>query len=144
MYSKQKYIYSYDGRPNYNIVRDYNKSQGTTHPSDLSYQIIRDYNIRYLNIQNSSPRPIGVAITNYKDGPTPPIRFSLEGGEIKHLGINSIGGPVQVLWLLDLQTKKPVSTPHTIQTNGNSLVLRDGLNKWFVSVFNYPSFSAAH
>ena len=32
----------------YNTVRDYNITQGVTHPSDLTTQIIRDYNIRYI------------------------------------------------------------------------------------------------
>ena len=144
MYPSKKHILSSNGTPLHNIVRDYDKAQGTTHPTDLSYQIIRDYNVRYLNIQNSSPRPIGIAITNYCDGPVPPIRFSLAGGEIKHLGVNSRGGPTQAVWIIDLQTKKPVGTPYPIQSKGNALVLRDGLNKWWIQTFAYPSSSPAH
>lgn len=124
--------------PKYNIVRDYNKAQGVYHPSDLSTQILRDYHIRYMSVQNSSPRPIGIAITNYADGPIPPIRFSLAGGEIKHIGINSRGGPSQTVWIIDLQTEKPVGTPHTIRSNQNAIVLRDGINKWWVDSFYFP------
>jgi len=134
----------YTSQPYHNIVRDYDKAQGTTHPSDLSYQILRDYNIRYVNIQNSSTRPIGVAIQTYLSGPTPEVLFSLAGGEIKHLGINSQGGPPQFIWLLDLQTGLPVANPSPLRSNGNAFVLRDGLNKWWVSVYKFPSYAASH
>ncbi len=128
--------------PVHNIVRDYNKAQGTTHPTDLSYQIIRDTGLRYVNVQNSSVRPIGCAITTYSSGPTPPILFSLGPGEIKHIGINSHGGPPQFIWILDLQTKLLVGEITMIRSNSNSLVLRDGLNKWYVHFFA-SSFSAS-
>jgi hypothetical protein len=128
---------------NYNIVRDYDKVQGTTHPSDLSYQIIRDYNLRYVTIENSSTRPIGIAINTYGTGPVPPILFTLVGGEIKHLGVNDHGGPMQFIWMLDLQTKQPVGSPAPLRSNSNQFVLRDGLNKWFVHYFGRPSYSAA-
>lgn len=127
----------------YNLVRDYDKAQGTTHPSDLSYQIIRDYNLRYITIENSSVRPIGVAIKTYASGPVPPILFTLVGGEIKHLGINEHGGPMQYVWLLDIETKNPIGTPSAIRSNSNQLVLRDGINKWFIQYFYRPSYSAA-
>jgi len=129
---------------NYNIVRDYNKLQGTTHPSDLAYQIIRDYHNRYVTVENSSPRPIGVGITSYCTGPVPPILFTLAGGEIRHLAINTRGGPMQYMWILDLQTKKSVSNSYPFRTDGNQFVLRDGLNKWFVQTFKRASYSAAH
>lgn len=128
--------------PVHNIVRDYNKAQGTTHPTDLSYQIIRDTGLRYVNVQNSSVRGIGCAVTTYSSGPTPPILFTLGPGEIKHLGINSQGGPPQFLWLLDLQTKLPVGENVILKSNSNDFVLRDGLNKWYVQTF-ISSYSAA-
>lgn len=128
---------------NYNIVRDYDKAQGTTHPADLSYQIIRDYGLRYVTVQNSSTRPIGIAITTYANGPVPPILFSLVGGEIKHLGVNDHGGPMQFIWMLDLQTKQPVGSPAPMRSNANDFVLRDGLNKWFVHYFRRATYAAA-
>lgn len=132
----------YTSQPKYSILRDYNKAQGTTHPSDLSYSIPRNINIRYITVENSSPRPIGIAITPYLSGPIPDISFSLVGGEIKHLGINPQGGPPQYIWILDLNSKKPVSSPTLIRSNSNSLVLRDGMNKWFIQFYIRPSYSA--
>ena len=60
-----------------NYVRDYNKAQGTVNPTDLSYQIIRDINLRYITVQNSSLNPAGISITPYISGPTPKILFTL-------------------------------------------------------------------
>ena len=134
----------YSNFGNYNIVRDYNKVQGTTHPSDLSYQIIRDYHVRQISIQNSDFRPIGCAITTYMNGPTPPILFTLAGGEIKTLAINPhTNGPPQWLWLLNTETKQPVGPPSILQNNSNTFVIRQGLNKTFVHNFSFPSYSAA-
>jgi len=133
----------YTSHAKHNIVRDYDKSQGTTHPADLSYQIIRDYNIRYITVENSSPRPVGYAITNYLSGPIPDITRIIDGGEIHHLGINSHGSTPQHIWLLDPNTKKPVGTPTCIRSNSNQLVLRDGVNKWFIHFFKRASYSPA-
>ena len=127
-----------------NIVRDYNKVQGTTHPTDLSYQIIRDINLRYITVQNSSVRPIAFAITTYLNGPTPPILSTLTAGEIKHLGINTHGGPPQYIWLLGVQTTLPTGPPALIRSDANDLVVRDGLNMQWVQFFVRPSYSAAH
>jgi len=134
----------YSSQPRHNIIRDYDKTQGTTHPSDLAYQILRDYHVRYITIQNSSTRPIGVAITTYISGPTPEVLFSLSGGEIKHLGINSHGGPPQFIWILDLQTGLSVSSPTALKSDSNAFVLRDGINKWWVNFYSFPSYAAAH
>lgn len=127
----------------YNIVRDWEKSQGVTHPTDLSTQIIRDYNIRYITVENSSPFPIGVAITSYLTGPVPNILFTLGSGEIKHLGINTQGGPTQYLWILDLESKKVVNEPSCLERISNSFVLRHGMNKWFVQNFSRPSYASS-
>ena len=136
--------HAYSNEPLHNIVRDYNLDQGTTHPSDLSYQILRDYNVRYITVQNSSNRPIGVSITPYISGPTPEIGFILEGGEIKHLGINCHGGPVQYIWMIDIQTLKPVGAPTWLRSDANDFVLRDGVTKCFISFFKRPSYAASH
>ena len=127
----------------YNIVRDFDKVQGTTHPTDLSYQIRRDIGVRYITVENSSPYPIGVAIMPYMSGETPRINFILERGEIRHLGINSHGGPPQFIWLLDVNTKLPVGESTMTQRNSNSFVIRQGLNKYFIQLFQRPSYRAA-
>jgi hypothetical protein len=49
----------------FNHVRDYNKLQGMTHPSDIHIQTSRDINHRYITVENSGRRPIGVAIRTY-------------------------------------------------------------------------------
>ena len=134
----------YSSFPTQNIVRDYDKSQGTTHPTDLSYQIIRDYNLRYITVQNSSPRPVAFAITTYLNGPTPPILATLAGGEIKHLGINTQGGPPQYIWLLGVQTSLPTGPPTPLRSDANDFVIRDGMNMQWVQAFVRPSFSAGH
>jgi hypothetical protein len=133
----------YTSLPKHSRVVDYNKIQGTTHPTDLHVQIIRDYNVRHVSIENSSTRPIGIAVTTYVSGPTPPILHSLAPSEIKHLGINSQGGPPQYLWILDLDTKKVVGKPSILRRDANSFVLRDGVNKWWVQFFKFPSVAAA-
>jgi len=128
-----------------NQVRDYNVSQGTTHPSDLTHQILRDYNIRYVTVENSSPNnPVGVAITASKSVfQTPPISFSLAPGEIRHIGINSIGSPMQFIHILSLETGKHIGDPFAFRTDSNQFVLRDGINKWHVQPFKRPSYRAA-
>jgi len=133
----------YTAQPNFNIVRDFNKAQGTTHPTDLAYQIPRDIGLRYISVQNSSIRPISIAITPYISGPTPPILTTLYSSEIKHIGINTHGGPPQFIWLLDPQTGMIVGEPTIIRSNANDLVLRDGVNKWWVHFFAHPSYAAA-
>ncbi len=133
----------YSSWGNYNSVSDYDKLQGTTNPADLAYQIPRDIGARYITVENSGLRPIKVAITTYVYGETPPALFTLHAGEIKHLGINSHGSTPQYIWILGYETGEPVSQPTLIRSNSNQLVLRDGINKWFVHFFHRPSFSAA-
>jgi len=125
-----------------NTVRDYNVLQGMTHPSNL--QILRDYGIRYVTIENSSTEPIGISITNSGLADrTPPINFSLAGGEVRHIGINSFGGPMQFIHIIDLKTRRRVADPYAFRTDSNQFVLRNGINKWFVQPFKRPSYSAA-
>jgi len=113
--------------------------QGIRHPGDLGQQIRRDINVRYISLNNSSRRPIGVAINNYMcpmDGEGPvDILFIMQGGETRHLSINPIGGPAQFITLLDPSTKRVVGGPDILSTPSNSFVLRDGLNKWYVQKF---------
>ena len=119
-----------------NIVRDYNKLQGTYNPADLSYQIIRDINHRYVTIENSGEERIGVSIVPYIYGKTPCIKFVLFPGEIKHLGINPQGSADQFIWLLNPTTGLPVGDASILARNSNQFVLRNGLNNWFVHRFH--------
>jgi hypothetical protein len=106
----------------------------------------RDINFRYIAIENSSYREIGCAISerglefSVDRYPPPEINFILKGREIRHLGINNQGGPDQWLWLIDPVSKKPVGTPRILARHSNSFVLRDGLNKWFITYFKRASF----
>jgi hypothetical protein len=129
----------------YNTVRDYNITQGVTHPSDLTTQIIRDYNIRYITVQNSSEHtPVGIAVTNsfYMD-PVPPIKFSLAPGEVRHLGVNTIGEQMQYIHILNLRNGKYLGDPSPLVSNANDFVLREGINKWFIQTFRHGSFCAS-
>ena len=127
-----------------NQVRDYNIAQGTSHPSDLTHQIIRDYNIRYVTVENSSVEPIGVAITDSQlQNQTPPINFTLAGGEIRHIGINTIGGPMQFIHTIDLSSHRHVADPYPFRTDANQFVLRHGIAKWFIQAFKRSSYRAS-
>src|ERR1700758_3116610 len=97
-----------------NPVRDYNIAQGVSHPADLSVQIIRDYNIRYVTVENSSTTTsVGVSIVeSFNKTPVPPIKFLLVPGEIRHVGINTIGEQMQYLHILDLKTGLHIGEPY--------------------------------
>lgn len=147
-----------------NVTRDYNIAQGVSNPADLSTRPPRDINLRYVTVENSSPeKPVGIAITDahYRGVPDPnannvlftplgpvnfkppPIKFSLAPGEIRHLGINTIGSPMQFIHILDLSTKAYLGDPCPFRTDANQFVLREGINKWFVQGFHRPSYAAA-
>jgi hypothetical protein len=127
----------------YNIVRDFNMVQGTTHPTDTVVQPLRDINYRYVTIENSSVRAIGIAITTFYCGPMPKMQFVVGPGEVKNIQINSFGGPMQFIHLLDPITEEPIGAPTAFRTDANSFVLRDGINKVFVHFFRRPSYRAA-
>ena len=127
-----------------NIVRDYNKVQGVTSPTDLSTQIIRDYNVRYVSIENSSRNPIALGFTTYPTGPVPKPRLFLRGGEIKNIAINPQGSTQQYLWILDPNTHQTVGFTQPFSRNANSFVLRDGINMWWIQEYRRPSYAAAH
>lgn len=126
------------------MARSYNKAQGVSNPADLSFQIMRDINMRYVTVENSSTSSaIGIAIANsYEMQPMPPIKFALAPGEIRHIGINTIGEHMQWLHMIDLATKNHVGDPYAFRTDSNQFVLREGINKWFVQPFHRPSYSA--
>jgi hypothetical protein len=126
-----------------NVVRDYTMAQGYTHPTDSHVIPRRDLNVRYVTLENSSSRPIGIAITTYCCGPPiPKLQFVLGPGEIKHLGINTHGEPMQYIHMLDPETKLPVGSPKDLQTNANQFVLRDGLQNWYIQPFKRAIYSA--
>jgi hypothetical protein len=134
------------------VVLDYNVLQGVTHPADLTVQPIRNYNFRYVTIENSSPDEyMGISIMDSFDRtPTPPVKFILAPGEIRHIGINTIGEQIQWLHMLDI-IKNPkgetiivhAGDPYAFRTDANSFVLRDGINKWWVQAFHRPSYNAS-
>ncbi len=126
-----------------NHVLDYNKLQGTNNPTDLSSQILRDTNYRYITVQNSSYRPIGLGITTYYTGTLPSIRFIVEPGITRYLGINSQGEPAQYAWPLDPETGHQVGNPSILSAISNDFVLRDGINGWKIQKFTRPSYRAA-
>lgn len=143
-YEPVQYMQDYRVLYSNNIVRDYNVAQGVTHPSDLTIQPIRDINMRYVTIENSSLNSISISITESPDmNPVPPINFRLIGGEIRHLGINTIGEQMQYIHMIDTVTNKHVGSPAPFRTDSNQFVLRDGINKWWVSCFHRPSYNPA-
>lgn len=130
-------------QPTYNIVRDFIKAEGVTHPTDHHIEIRRDVNVRYVTLENSGQRQFGVAIVNYYNGPVPPIRFYIGPGEIRHLGINTQGGPAQFVHILDPETGQPTGNPAIFSRNANEFVIRDGINKTWIHKFYRASYSAA-
>jgi hypothetical protein len=134
------------GHVNYhNVARDYNVLQGVTHPTDLSNRPPNDINLRHVSITNSSTNKfIGIGIAeSYFLNPTPPIKFYLAPGEIRHLAVNTIGEPIQYIHIIDLKTNLHVGEAYPFRTNANSFVLRDGINKWFVQGFWEPSYRSS-
>ncbi len=132
----------YSKMPPHNIVRDWNKAQGFTSSQDSTHQIIRDLDIRLVSIQNSSTRPIGIAITNYSLGPDPPIKMFIGPGQTRDLGINSYGSYPQFLWLFDSVTKAIAGKVFCIKNDANWFVLREGLNEFWVQSFRTGTYSA--
>jgi len=127
-----------------NKVQNYSMLQGVTHPSDLSYQVIRDINSRYITIENSSNRTIGVAIATYICGETPKIMFLIVPGQVHHLGVNSHGEVTQYIWLINPENGLQVSDPKSIQSNANQFVCRDGINGWYIHTFKMAAYRASY
>lgn len=125
----------------YNKIRDWNKLQGMTDPSDEIIQIRRDLNHRYVSLENSSPNPVGIAITTYYcSKETPKLNFVIKGGEIKHLAINTIDGPMQFIHFINIDTGKSIGSPTSFRTDANQFVLRQGMSGWFVQAFYRAGF----
>ena len=131
-----------------NIVRDYNKVQGTVYPSDGLGRIRRDINVKYITVENSSNRPIIAGISanrcNFDLDTSFTVPFIVQGFETKHLGVNPVGSNDQFIRLFDMNSKMPVSDTYIIMRTINSFVLRDGQNKWWIQRFNKPDFNASH
>jgi len=125
----------------YNISRDWNMAQGFSNPADETVMIRRDIDIRKVSVENSSPdNPLRCAITTYYEGPLPNTEFTLSPGEVKYVAINTIGGPMQFLWYMDMRSGRPLGTPTPFRTDCNQFVLRQGLNRWFVQSFQTSGF----
>lgn len=129
-------------RPRFNIVRNYNELQGWSRPYDTIGRPPRDINGRHISIQNSSYQPIGVAVTSYADGIIPPVRYTMRPGQILEISINSFGDNPQWLWLLDPVTGKPVGDINDFRSDSNTLVIRQGVNQWWVDYFWFPTYAA--
>lgn len=125
------------------IVRDWDKLQGFTHPTDEHIQIRRDIDSRLVSIENSGQRAIGVAITTYYGDPLPRLQFVLAPGEVKAIGINSQGSPMQFIHLLDAENGLRVGPCTSFRTDANQFVIRDGENAWFVQAFKRTAYRAA-
>jgi hypothetical protein len=125
------------------IVRDWDRLQGYTNMSDEHIQIRRDVNVRLVTVENSGMREVGVAITTYYGDPLPRLQFVLQPGEVKSLGINSIGSPMQYIHLLDPVNGLRVGHCTSFRTDANQFVLRDGLNGWTSQAFQRTGFRAA-
>ena len=128
-----------------NIVREYNKVQGTTHPSDLSGQIIRDINVRYITLQNTLSQKVAFIIKNSEQLESAESLsgdwFVIEGSQTLHLAINPHGSTAQYLLLADptIQTPKIMSNAIYLRSNANDFVIRGGINRWWVDFFARPS-----
>ena len=121
-----------------NQFYDTNKLQGVTHPFDTS--IPRDLNTRWVSIENSSLRPIGIAIVNYYSGPTPVMTKLMRPGEVFNASINTVDMPDQFIHILNPDNGLPVSYPTILDRMSNQFVLRDGLNLWFVQKYRRSSY----
>jgi hypothetical protein len=137
-------LYSENPNYSYNIVRDLNKVQGVTHVTDLVNAPPRSINYRYISIQNSSMRPIKVALTTYFSGRLPKAQMYFEPGQIINLNVNSIGQMMQYIHILDPINGNRVGYPYAIRTDANTFVLRDGENMWWVDPFRHGSIAAQH
>lgn len=126
-----------------NITRDWNKVQGMTNISDEHIQIRRDLNVRPITIENSGVGRVGIAITTYYGDPLPQIQFILEPGEVKAMGINSVGSPMQYIHILDPATGRRSGHCTSFRTDCNQFVLREGMNGWFVQFFQRTAFRPA-
>ena len=92
--------------------------------------------MKLMSIENSSPEPVSFAITTYITGPVPDKMFTLRGGQILDVGINSIGSQPQYIWILDPETGRKLGKPENLLSISNSAVLRNGINKWYVQFYN--------
>lgn len=123
-----------------NIVRNWENLQGMTHVTDEHIQIRRDVDTRLVSIENSGERPVGVAITTYYGDPLPVIRFIMAPGEVRSIGINSQGSPMQYIHLLDPETGLRSGPCTSFRTDCNQFVLRDGENAFFVQCFQRTAY----
>lgn len=146
-----RFIYPNINSPTYipqNITRDWNQVQGTTGVEDWLWKIPNTTDVRHISIENSSQsQNIGVAIQTYYIldlNEVPKIQFVLKPGEIRDIAINSHGGPLQYIYLLNPESGKNygkmVGRPSPLQTDGQQFVIRQGVNLWFTSKFKNAGY----
>ena len=101
----------------------------------------KSLDVRYLRVENSGRDRIGVAINLYSyDAPMCKAKgpsFILNPGQTTELGINTIGAPMQAIWLFNLSDNSLVNTPHLVKEHVNQIVLRQGMNLWFCQDYKY-------
>ena len=128
-----------------NKVKDYPLLQAVKNPADLSIQIRRDLNTRYITIENSSLRnTVGVylSVTDVMEE-RPEAMFWLAPGEIRHLGVNPMNTVDQFIHLINPETGRECGQPMVLRHNANQFVLRDALNSWYVAPFKRIDYRAA-
>src|SRR6187551_2141273 len=106
-----------------NIFRDWNTLQGFNHVSDEMSYIRREIGTRKISIENSGDSPVGIAVTSDIDISTPKTKKILRPTETFQAGINSVGEPVQYLWLINPITGNRLSHPLPIRTDCNQYVI---------------------
>lgn len=123
-----------------NRVRNYETLQGYSHASDSHVNPVRDINHRYITLENGSDNShIGVAVRTTTNGQHT-TDFTLKPLEIKHLAINTHGDVPQYIYLIDPDTGKYRSQQTCIRRDANQLVLREGINNWFVQFFHRATY----
>lgn len=119
-----------------NIVVEYAKFQGLRHPTDASFQRLRDIHVRYVTVQNSSTtKCVAFAVTLHNNGEIPKPLKTLVPGQIFHLGVNPPGDAPQWLWVLDPETCKPLGHPKVMHLHATDYVLRHGVNMWIITPY---------
>ena len=139
------YSYTQLYHMNMNKRKNYPKLEAVVNPADLSYQIKRDINVRYITVENSSTKnPIGVYLgLSEQTVANPKIDFILQPGQIMHLGVNPMNTVDQFIHLVNPETWKECGPSMVLRHNANQFVLRDGVNMWYVAPFYRAGFRPA-
>lgn len=107
-----------------NTIKDWNLLQDRIDAHSI--RLPRSIDVRRVGIDNSTPFPLGIGIKNQRYGCTPPVRFYLQPGEVKWLGMNHPGNNPQFIWVQDLKTGKWANTPHFVDYHQNYFAILAG------------------